>query len=131
MSIFIIAEIGVNWEGDFNLVKNMMENAKNAGCSVVKFQSFNKEILGNHLESDKLMKTSISPDNIEKISEISKTVGIEWFCTPMYVEAVDFLDPYVKRFKIREFDSRQLLKNKTKELIEKILKTGKEINNNN
>jgi sialic acid synthase SpsE len=45
----------------------------------------------------------------------------------MYIEAIDFLDPYVKRFKIREFDSRQLLENKTTELIEKVLETNKEV----
>ena len=125
--IFIIAEIGVNWDGDFNLAKNMIENAKIAGCDAVKFQAFNKEILGNHPESDKLMKTTISPENVKKINEIATSVGIEWFCTPMYVEAVNFLEPYVKRFKIREFDGRQLLENKTTDLVEKILETGKEI----
>ena len=45
----------------------------------------------------------------------------------MYPEAIDFLTPYVKRFKIREFDSRKLLENKTTDLVEKILETNKEI----
>lgn len=124
---FIIAEIGVNWDGDLNLVEDMMIHAKNAGCNAVKFQSFNKNIIGNHPEYERLMKTSISESNIEKINDLSQTVGIEWFCTPMYIESVDILIPYVKRFKIREFDSRQLLENKTTDLIEKILETNKEI----
>ncbi len=64
---FIIAEIGVNWDGDFNLAKNMIKNAKMVGCDAVKFQAFNKEILGNHPEKDKLMKTSISPENVKKL----------------------------------------------------------------
>lgn len=124
---FIIAEIGVNWDGDFNLVEDMMIHSKNAGCNAVKFQAFNKSIIGNHPEYERLMKTSISESNIEKINDLSQAIGIEWFCTPMYVEAVDILMPYVKRFKIREFDSRQLLENKTTDLIEKILETDKEI----
>ncbi len=124
---FIIAEIGVNWDGDLSLAEDMMIHAKKYGCDAVKFQSFNKSIIGNHPEYERLIKTSISESNVKKINELSQIIGIEWFCTPMYVEAVDFLDPYVKRFKIREFDGRQLLENKTTDLFEKILATGKEI----
>jgi N,N'-diacetyllegionaminate synthase len=124
---FIIAEIGVNWNGDLNLVEDMMSHAKNTGCDAVKFQAFNKSIIGNHPEYEKLMKTSISESNIETINDLSQSVGIEWFCTPMYAESINFLNPYVKRFKIREFDSRKLLENKTTNLIEKVLETGKEI----
>lgn len=124
---FIIAEIGVNWDGDLSLAEDMMIHAKKYGCDAVKFQAFNKSIIGNHPEYERLIKTSISESNVKKINELSQTIGIEWFCTPMYVEAVDFLDPYVKRFKIREFDGRQLLENKTTDLVEKVLATGKEI----
>ncbi len=124
---FIVAEIGVNWDGDFNLAKNMMENAKIAGCDAVKFQAFNKQILGNHPENEKLLKTSISHENVKTIDEISRSVGIEWFCTPMYVEAVDFLGHYVRRFKIREGDGRPLLEDKTTDLIERIFDTGKDV----
>ena len=124
---FIIAEIGVNWDGDLSLAEDMMIHAKNSGCDAVKFQAFNKSIIGNHPEYERLIKTSILESNVKKINEVATSVGIEWFCTPMYVEAVDFLDPYVKRFKIREFDSRQLLENKTTDLVEKVLGTGKEI----
>lgn len=123
----IIAEIGVNWDGNFTLVEEMMIQAKNSGCDAVKFQSFNKSIIGNHSEYNRLIKSSISELNIEKIDEISQRIGIEWFCTPMYVEAIDFLDPYVKRFKMREFDSRQISGNKTTDLMNKLLETNKEI----
>ena len=124
---FIIAEIGVNWDGDLNLAKEMMEKAKNTGCDAVKFQAFNKSVIGNHLEYERLIKTSISKSNIQEIDDLAKTIGIEWFCTPMYFEAVELLNPYVKRFKIREFDSRKLLENKTSDLINEILKADKEI----
>ena len=124
---FIVAEIGVNWDGDFTILEEMMNHAKNSGCDAIKFQSFNKNIIGDHPEYERLIKTSVSESNIKKINELSQTVGIEWFSTPMYIEAIDFLDQYVKRFKIREFDSRQLLENKTTELVKKAVETGKEI----
>ena len=124
---FIVAEIGVNWDGDFELAKKLMEMAKTADCNAVKFQSFNEEIVKNHPESSRLMRSSISKQNIEEINKLAKLVGIEWFCTPMYLEAVDLLEPFVKRFKIREFDGRPLIENKTTQLFEKLLETKKEI----
>ena len=36
--IFIIAEIGINHNGDLDLAKNLMKLAKEAGCDAVKFQ---------------------------------------------------------------------------------------------
>lgn len=123
----IIAEIGVNWDGDFNLLKEMMTEAKSAGCDYVKLQAFTKDMTKEHPESERLAKTSVSKENIQKIDQLANEVCIEWFCTPMFPEAVDFLDPYVKRFKIRELDGRPLLENKTTPLFEKLKKTNKEI----
>ena len=124
---FIIAEIGVNWDGDFSLVKEMMKKSKEAGCDAVKFQAFNKNILGDHPQSERLLKSSISRENIERIDAISKEIGIEWICTPMYVGAVDFLDPYVKRYKIRTSNGKSLVNNQPSELFTRILQTNKEI----
>lgn len=124
---FVVAEIGVNWDGNFVLLENMIKKAKDADCDAVKFQSFSHEQIKNHPESQRIMKNSISKDNIETVDGYAKKIGIEWFCTPMYPEAVDLLNPYVKRFKLRELDGRNLLKNKINQLIEKTLDTGKEV----
>jgi len=125
--VFIVAEIGVNWNGDFNLAEQMMSIAKRAGCDAVKFQAFNENLISAHPEKERLLKTSISKDNIKKIDSISKKIGIEWFCTPMYQEAVEFLEPYVSRYKIRVFDGKPLFENKSSKLLERITKTGKDI----
>jgi len=124
---FVVAEIGVNWDGDFELAKEMIKKAKEAGCDAVKFQAYQEEIVKDHPEKTRLVKSAISKNNVETINEIAQSIGIEWFCTPMYLEAVDFLEPFVKRFKIREMDSRILLQNKSSELFDKIYKTNKEI----
>jgi len=125
--VFLVAEIGVNWDGDFELVREMMSNSKEAGCDAVKFQAFDEKIVHSHPEKSRLLKTSISKSNIDEINDLAKSVGIEWFCTPMYPEAVDLLDPYVKRFKLRFHDGVTLLQNKTTKLFEKLVKTNKEI----
>ena len=124
---FLVAEIGVNWDGDFDLAKEVIQQAKNVGCNAVKFQAFNSEMVESHPEKDRLLKSSITDSNIEKIDKLAKSIGIEWFCTPMYPEAVDLLLPFVKRFKIRQIDGVPLLENRTTELLERILKTDKEV----
>ncbi len=127
MSTFVIAEIGVNWDGDFEIAKDMMQHAKDSGCNAVKFQAYTYELIKGHPDASRLIKSAITNSNIKKIDEIAKSVGIEWFCTPMYPEAVDFLNPYVNRFKIRWFDGKELLKNNISEILGKILETGKEV----
>ena len=117
--VFITAEIGVNWNGDYKLAKQMMIEAKNSGCNAVKFQSFDEQVLKENPLKDRLLKTSISQENIEEIDSISRNVGIEWYCTPMYHQAVDFLEPFVKRYKIRNMDSEVLHKNQTSKLLDK------------
>ena len=94
---FIVSEIGVNWDGNFDLAKEMMQKSKEVGCDAVKFQAFQKEIIKDHPEKDRLLKSAVSKENVNQINELAKSVGIEWFCTPMYPDAVDFLEPYVKK----------------------------------
>jgi len=124
---FIVSEIGVNWDGNFDLAKEMMQKSKEVGCDAVKFQAFQKEIIKDHPEKDRLLKSAVSKENVNQINELAKSVGIEWFCTPMYPDAVDFLEPYVKKFKIRELDGRALLQNTVTPLVEKILNLNREI----
>jgi N,N'-diacetyllegionaminate synthase len=124
---FVVAEIGVNWDGDYELVKKMISNAKKSGCDAVKFQSFNEDIVKDSLEKKRLLRSSITENNIHQIDKIANAIGIEWFSTPMYPDAVDLLDPYVKRFKLRFHDGISLLENKTTKLFEKIVATKKEI----
>lgn len=124
---FIITEIGVNWDGDYELLEKMMQKAKNCSCDAVKFQAYSLDMIKNHPLKERLAKSAVTEENVERVDKIAKTVGIEWFCTPMYEEAVDFLDPYVKKFKIREYDSRELIENKRTKLFDKVFDTGKEI----
>lgn len=125
--MFIVAEIGVNWEGNLELLENLLSNLKKIGCDAVKFQAYSANMIQDHPLRERLEKSAITESNVQKINGLSKKIGIEWFCTPMYPEAVSFLDPFVKRYKIRESDGRILMKNSTSPLIDKILDTDKEV----
>ena len=91
------------------------------------WQAFDEKIVSEHPKKSRLLKSSVSRDNIEQINSISKKMNIEWYCTPMYPDAIDFLDSFVKRYKIRYSDSLPLHENKTTPLISKALETKKQI----
>ena len=125
--VFLISEIGVNWDGDFSLLKEMMGKSKEIGFNAVKFQVFLPEMVQKHPECSRLVKSSISSENIEEVDRLSKEVGIEWFATPMYKEAINLLNPFVNKFKIREFDGREIVEGIATEIFEELKNTGKEI----
>lgn len=125
--MFIVAEIGVNWEGDYELLEKLLVNLKRIGCDAVKFQAYSSDMIKLHPLKERLEKSAITESNVQRVNDLCKKVGIEWFCTPMYPEAVRFLDPFVNRYKIRERDSRILMKNSTSTLIDKVLETNKEV----
>jgi len=125
--VFLVAEIGVNWNGDFDLLNEMLGKISKIGCNAAKFQAFNDKIVENHPQKELLMKCSLNEDNVSKIDKLSKLIGIEWFCTPMYPEAVNWLEPYVNRYKIRFADSKPLLDGTDSKLIETIFEKNKEI----
>ena len=125
--VFVTAEIGMNWDGDFGLIEKMMNDAKDTGFDAVKLQSFDEKIISEHPEKTRLLKSSVTRNNIEQINTISKKIDIEWYCAPMYPDAIDFLDPFVKRYKIRYNDSLPLHENRMTPLITKALETGKQV----
>ena len=125
--ITIIAEIGINWDGDFNLLEEMMIKAKQAGCDAIKLQAFDRATINGNPETERLLKSSENEDNIEKIDCISKNAEVEWFCTPMYPGAVKMLDPFVRKFKIRELDAIPFSKKNSSELIDSVLDTKKPV----
>ena len=125
--VFVVSEIGVNWNGSFELLEEMIKKSKNAGCDAVKLQAFSEKEIADHPDKEKLLTCSVNSDNVEQVNKIALDSGIEWFCTPMYDEAVDFLDSYVKRYKIRHADGIPLLEDKESNLIKKVLDTGKQV----
>ena len=116
--MFIVAEIGVNWEGDFKLLEDLFSNLKKSGCNAVKFQAYNMDMIKEHPLKKRLIKSAVTELNVKKIDELSKRIGIEWFCTPMYPEAVSIIEPYVDKIKIREFDARNFSEGKITTLLE-------------
>jgi len=102
LKVFSIAEIGSNWEGNLTTGKKVIKECKNAGADAVKFQMWRAEDLyKSHPLFKKIKKTELSFENAEKLKNFADSIGIEFFCSVFYPEAVDFLNNIgVKKFKI-------------------------------
>src|ERR1700691_5575828 len=65
----VIAEIGINHEGDFNKAIRMVDDAAKAGCECVKFQS--------HIIEDEMIPNNVIPGNAkESIWDIMKRCAL-------------------------------------------------------
>jgi N,N'-diacetyllegionaminate synthase len=102
LKVFSIAEIGSNWEGDLSIGKKIIKECKKSGANAVKFQMWRAEDLyPSHSLFKKIKKTELSFKNAEKLKNFADNIGIEFFCSVFYPEAVDFLSSLgVKKFKI-------------------------------
>ena len=107
MSIFIIAEIGINHNGDVGITKDLIKVAKEAGCDAVKFQKRTLEKVYAPEELDKQRESPWGTTNrqqkeglefgqqeFEQIDSYCKELGIEWFASAWDVESQNFLKQF-------------------------------------
>lgn len=104
MSIFFIAEIGINHNGDMKICKQLIDLAVVAGCDAVKFQKrdiesvYNKEFLDSSRESpwgttQRDQKTGLEFDksDYQEIDKYCKKKKIEWFASAWDLKSQLFL----------------------------------------
>lgn len=130
---FVIAEIGNNHNGNYDLAIEMVDAAHNAGADCVKFQMRNMssvyrkktlarkgEDLGTEYVLDLLERFQLSSEEHFEISKYCKKNGILYLCTPWDIESVDVLEKFdVQAYKVASADLTNL------PLIEYIVNTGK------
>ena len=119
---FIIAEIGNNHEGSFNVACKLIEKAKKAGVDAVKFQTFDtkKYVNQNDVERFKrLKKFELTKEEFFKLSLIAKNNNLKFISTPFDINSAIFLNNIVDCFKISSGDNNYY------QLIEKVLKFKK------
>ena len=78
--IFIIAEIGINHNGDIRLAKKLIDLAVNSGCNAVKFQTFDCERVAS--ESASLAKY--------QVSNLSSEINQREMLRPLQLTYVEF-----------------------------------------
>ena len=72
---FIVAEIGNNHEGSFDVAKKLIYKAKEAGVDAVKFQTFRTENYISETNKDRfnlLKRFELTKDDFLKLSKVAK-----------------------------------------------------------
>ena len=114
MSIKIIAEIGINHNGDMDIAKKLIDVAALAGCDFVKFQKRNPEICvpekqkykkkstpwGDMTYLDYKNKIEFNKKDYDEIDHYCNQKDIEWFASVWDNDSVDFMKKYTDRAKI-------------------------------
>jgi N-acetylneuraminate synthase len=123
---YVIAEIGINHNGDLDLVRKLIEAAAVAGCDAVKFQKRTVEVVYTQEELDRPRSNPFGTTNgdlkhglelgyeqYEAIDRHCKSLGIAWFASCWDEQSVDFIDQFsVPAYKIASasLTDHQLLK---------------------
>ena len=104
MNIFIIAEIGINHNGEVDIAKDLIKIAKDSGCDAVKFQKRTIDIVYPESELDKPRESPWGVTNrqqkeglefgqkeYEIINDFCKNLDIYWFASAWDQESQRFL----------------------------------------
>ena len=141
-SVFVIAEAGVNHNGDLALALRLCDAARQAGADAVKFQTFRAQDLvvpgaptaeyqsrqtGDQDQFAMLQRLELSEEQHMQIKVHCDAIGIEFFSTPFSVQAVDMLQRLgVRRFKMSsgELTHRSLIEHAAATQLPLLLSTG-------
>lgn len=140
--VFIIAEAGVNHNGDLALAYKLVDAAVEAGADAVKFQTFKAEnVVSRSTEKaeyqkettgaaesqfEMIKKLELPLEDFEEIKKHCDKKGIIFLSTPYDYESVDFLEDLVPLYKVGsgEITNLQFLKYIAKKGKPIILSTG-------
>lgn len=106
--VYIVAEIGINHNGDLGLAKKLIDAAKVAGCDAVKFQKRTPERSVPRDQKGLLRETpwglmtyldyrhriEFGNDEYSEIDHYSRDRDIVWFASAWDEESVDFLENF-------------------------------------
>ncbi len=110
MNVKFVAEVSSNHNRDIDRCLKFIETAKTIGCDAVKFQLFNinelfaPEALNKNKELRRREKWELPLEFLPKLCKRCHETGLQFSCTPFYLEAVDELKPYVDFYKIASYE---------------------------
>ena len=104
---FLIAEIGINHNGDINIAKKLIDNASMCGFNAVKFQKRTIDIVYSKKELEKYRESpwgttqreqkqglEFSEKEYDIIDLYCKKKNINWFASAWDIKSLEFLDKY-------------------------------------
>src|SRR5688572_18549273 len=120
--ILIVAEIGNNHEGNFDVACRMVEAAADAGVDAVKFQTFQTQLFTSNADParfERLKKFELTQEQFVQLERLARKRGLIFFSTPLDLVSAKFLEPLVDVFKIASGDNNFI------PLIQQVAASGK------
>jgi sialic acid synthase SpsE len=106
--ILIVAEIGNNHEGNFDVACRMVDAAADAGVDAVKFQTFKTKLFTSNADPARvarLEKFELTQDQFRQLEQLARKRGLIFFSTPLDLVSAKFLEPIVDVFKVASGDN--------------------------
>jgi N-acetylneuraminate synthase len=107
VSLFLIAEVGINHNGDMSIAKQLIDAASDAGFDAVKFQKrtiedvYTTEFLDSPRESpwgttqrDQKQGLEFSKEQYQEISDYCKSKNIQWSASAWDLKAQEFINTF-------------------------------------
>tara|TARA_B100000989_G_C19475434_1_gene442668 strand:- start:264 stop:1103 length:840 start_codon:yes stop_codon:yes gene_type:complete len=107
MKPYLIAEIGINHNGDINIAKQLIKNSKECGFDAVKFQKrtidivYDSKTLDSERESpwgsttrQQKLGLEFEKEEYDQIDTYCKEIKIDWFASAWDIKSLEFLDRY-------------------------------------
>jgi len=105
---YIVAEIGINHNGDLGIAKELIQAGKHAGVDAVKFQKRTPELCvppdqRNQMREtpwgyisyiDYRYKVELTEKEYDEIDRYAREIGMDWFASVWDEPSVDFLEKY-------------------------------------
>ena len=124
MPVYVIAEVGINHDGDMEKAVQLIREAKKSGADAVKLQTYITEsrVPKDHAVYGILKQCELSHAHQKELFDLGKDLEFTVFSTPFDDESVDFLESLdTPVYKIASFDSVNT------QLLKKVSSTGKPI----
>lgn len=133
---YIIAEIGINHNGDLDIAKRLIDIAALSGCDAVKFQKRNPDVCvpehqknimrdtpwGTMTYLEYKYRVEFKKAEYDEIDRYCAEKGIKWSASPWDMDSLEFLQQYELPF--IKLPSAMLTNN---ELVEACAKSGKKL----
>ena len=110
MSAIFIAEASSNHAQDLSRALAFVDAAASCGCDAVKFQLFRltelfaPEVLAKSAKLRARAAWELPVSHVEPLAHRARERGIQFSCTPFYLEAVKELEPHVAFYKIASYE---------------------------
>ena len=108
---YLIAEIGINHNGDINIAKKLIKNSKECGFDAVKLQKrtldivYDKKTLDTPRQSpwgettrEQKLGLEFERQEYDEIDIYCKEIDIEWFASAWDIKSLEFLDKYMLKY---------------------------------